>query len=66
VDGHDIGGGCINIFLFCEEPQRCFEEALARLTEQNYLPTAAGYRKTGSEEFVRVWPRGQTTSFYLE
>ena len=65
VDGHDIGGGCMNIFLFCAEPQRCFEEVLARLTELNYLPTAAGYRKTGSEAFVRAWPKGERTPFHL-
>ena len=66
VDGHDIGGGCMNIFIFCPEPQSCFEEVLAQLTDLNYLPAAAGYRKKGTEAFVRVWPRSEATPFHLK
>ena len=65
VDGHDIGGGCMNIFLFSPEPQQCFEEVLSLLTEFKYLPTAAGYRRHGDETFIRVWPRGEATPFHL-
>ncbi len=66
VDGNDVGKGVINICIITEEPKRCFEEAMRIIAGFEPSPRAAGYRDLEEEDYVRLWPEGETTSFELK
>ena len=65
VDGHDVGQGIVNIFIHSDEPQRCFEEAMRVIDGAEPGPSAAAYRRLDEEDYVRVWPKGDSTRFLL-
>ena len=46
VDGHDVGGGIVNIFIDTVEPRQCFKEAMRIISGLEPKPHAAGYRGT--------------------
>lgn len=60
VDGHDIGAGEMNIFLFTAGPV----EALKRIREilGDSLPSGwkAAYRPVEEENYIVLWPEGCT------
>ena len=66
VDGHDLGSGEANIFLFSDDPARALTHCLPAISAEGLLSLlSAAYRKAGEEEFIRVWPVGDTTPFEL-
>ena len=65
VDGHDVGGGIVNIFIDSREPKRCFEDALKIIKDMEPKPNAAGYRDIEEEDYVRLWPQNDATPFEL-
>lgn len=66
VDGHDVGGGVVNVFIDTKDPKQCFKEAMKIMKEMRQEPNAAGYRKLEEEEYERLWPEGKSTPFELK
>jgi hypothetical protein len=64
VDGHDIGSGEMNIFVFTDKPQKALEECRslirsARIAER----LSAAFRERDGEEYTRLWPVESTEPF---
>lgn len=66
VDGNDVGQGVVNIFIITTEPKRCFEEAMRIIAGDEPSPRAAGYRDLEEENYVRLWPKDDATTFKLK
>jgi len=59
VDGHDIGSGEMNIFIFAEDPKATFERVKNIGSIPNHMSNfKAGYREVGDDEFVPLYPEG--------
>jgi hypothetical protein len=64
VDGHDLGAGEANIFLFTRDPLRTVTHCMPAIAADGLLPLlAAAFRKDGEEQYSRVWPVGDVTPF---
>jgi hypothetical protein len=61
ADGHDFGCGQFNIFILTDYPVKAFEAAedIRRTELPTYLPIVA-YREWLGEEYIVLWPPGQT------
>ena len=66
VDGHDVGQGIVNIFIITKHPERCFEETMRHIKGSEPKPSAAGYRNLNEDDYIRVWPQGDSTPFELK
>ncbi|MCG7964043.1 MAG: ABC transporter [Candidatus Thiodiazotropha taylori] len=59
VDGHDFGSDEMNIFIYCTDPEKCFERSRALLRNMVDMSTMkAAFRKVESEDFTILWPKG--------
>jgi hypothetical protein len=66
VDGHDIGSGETNIFIFTTDPTGTFRRAMPVLTRRKCLPAVtAAYRPVDGEQFVVLWPEGSRLKFVV-
>jgi hypothetical protein len=65
VDGHDVGGGIVNIVIDTKDPGRCFEEAMRIIRNSEPKPAAAGFREYEEDDYVRLLPAGDSTPFEL-
>jgi hypothetical protein len=64
VDGHDVGSGEVNIFIFTSDPARTFREARPALERRQSLQSVtAAYRPVGGERYTVIWPEGSTKEF---
>lgn len=57
VDGHDIGSGEFNIFIFTDNPNGTFQRVQKLL--QGTKPDGAmnvAYRDTDGEDYIALWP----------
>jgi hypothetical protein len=66
VDGNDVGQGIVNIFIITRKPKDCFDEAMLILRGKEPAPRAAGYRDINEEDYIRLWPKDDTTPFELK
>lgn len=66
VDGNDVGQGIVNIFIITREPKRCFGEAMQIIAGVEPVPREAGYRDLDEDDYVRLWPEGDSTAFVLK
>ena len=67
VDGHDIGVGEANIFIWTPDPAVTFAAIAPILRSRSRIAGwAAAYRAGRSDEFVRVWPVGSTAPFVVQ
>lgn len=66
VDGRDVSGGTVNIFIDTVEPRQCFKEAMRIISGLEPKPHAAGYRDYEEEDYVRLWPENDTTPLELK
>jgi len=61
-DGHDIGSGEMNIFIFTNTPTKTFETVKNVL--KNYGPvlenTKIAYREVKKDQYFCLWPKGLT------
>jgi hypothetical protein len=59
VDGHDLGAGEFNIFIFTDDPTDTFRR-IQGLPEAISLFAAlsAAYRPVDGEDYTVLWPRG--------
>jgi len=57
VDGHDIGSGEMNIFVFTEDPKATFERIKNIGSIPNHMSNLkAGYREVGEDDYVPLYP----------
>ena len=66
VDGHDIGSGETNIFIFSSDPRGTFRQAKPVLKRRKCLPVVtAAYRQMDGEQFTVIWPEGSPQKFVV-
>jgi hypothetical protein len=66
VDGHDMGSGERNIFIFTSYPARTFAAARPVLERAGTLQSvAAAYRPVRGEEYTVIWPEGSNKEFKI-
>jgi hypothetical protein len=59
VDGHDIGSGEMNIFLFTENPKLAFERIKMIPSVAKRMPDMkVGYREVDEDEYTPLYPEG--------
>lgn len=59
IDGHDIGAGEANIFIFTNDPVRSFEEVREILgNEAVWNDVRAAYCDVAGSEYNILWPEG--------
>lgn len=59
VDGHDIGSGEMNIFLFTENPKLAFERIKTIPSVAKHMSVMkVGYREVGEDEYTPLYPEG--------
>jgi len=64
VDGHDMGSGERNIFIFTSDPAATFHRARPVLERGHQLESVtAAYREVEGEEFTVIWPEGSGQEF---
>jgi hypothetical protein len=57
VDGHDVGSGEVNIFIFTNEPMKTFQQARLVLEQRGRLNlVSAAYRLADGEDYTVIWP----------
>lgn len=57
VDGHDIGSGEMNIFVFAEDPTLTFDYIKTIPSITSYLSDLkAGYRDIEEDEYTPIYP----------
>jgi len=62
VDGHDIGSGEMNIFIFTDTPIKTFETVknILKNCDSALEDTKIAYRDINDEQFYCLWPTGVT------
>jgi hypothetical protein len=57
VDGHDLGAGEFNVFIFTDDPVGTFQ-SIRGFAEARPPPEsmAAAYRLVNSDEYIVLWP----------
>ncbi len=61
MDGHDIGSGQMNIFIYTESPEILFKKILTLHEMNDLIPIMkAAYRKYEGGEYNIIWPTGLT------
>ena len=66
VDGHDVGSGETNIFIFTSDPARTFQQARPALERRQSLQAVtAAYRRVGGEQFTVIWPEDSRQEFVV-
>jgi len=64
VDGHDMGSGERNIFIFTSDPKRTFSQAKPVLERAQILQSVtAAYRPVEGEAYTIIWPEGSKIEF---
>ena len=67
IDGHDLGSGEANIFILTESLDADFEACLPRIVDAGLLSNfSAGYRAMDAEEYKRIWPRDDSSPFWIK
>jgi hypothetical protein len=58
VDGHDIGSGEMNIFLFTGNPKLAFEriKTIRSVTDHMMSDMKVGFREIGEGEYTPIYP----------
>ena len=64
VDGHDMGSNEANVFIFTEDVQLALSQCIPVIDRAGLLEfPGAGYREVDGEEYTRVWPQDDSSSF---
>lgn len=66
VDGHDVGSGETNIFIFTSNPEQTFRQARPVLERRQSLQAVtAAYRRVDGEQFTVIWPECSRMEFVV-
>lgn len=62
VDGHDIGSGQMNIFIFTDSPNDTLNEVLRILNDDKKITSEmkVAYHEVSNDHFVCLWPKNLT------
>ena len=61
VDGHDLGAGEFNIFIFTDDPSGTFRRIQGLpATRAMSASMAIAYRPVDGEDYIALWPRDST------
>jgi len=64
VDGHDVGSGETNIFIFTDDPAATFRRSKPLLQSMDRLAAVtAAFRDVEGDQFSVIWPEGSTEEF---
>ena len=64
IDGHDVGSGETNIFIFTSDPTATFCRMKAVLERTRHLQAVTvAYREINSERYTLIWPKGSQEKF---
>lgn len=64
VDGHDIGSGETNLFIFTSDPVATFRQARPLLQSMEQLErVTAAFREINGKQFTVIWPEDSTGEF---
>ncbi len=64
VDGHDIGSGEANIFIFTNEPRATFQRVRPTLVNLGYITNVTiAYRGVEGENYTVIWPENSEKEF---
>jgi len=64
VDGHDIGSGQTNLFIFTSDPSATFEAAKPVLQKAKMLNSlTAAFRDLDGEDYTVIWPSDSKKAF---
>lgn len=64
VDGHDIGAGTVNFFVYTDSPQAVFRNFRKYMgTNKVERKLRAAYRPVDGDTFTNVWPKRDTRPF---
>ncbi|MBI3469519.1 MAG: hypothetical protein HY000_41485 [Planctomycetes bacterium] len=64
VDGHDVGSGEINIFIFTSDPARTFGLVRPVLQRtQRFGSVTVAYRAVDGDDYTVIWPEGSNRRF---
>lgn len=67
VDGHDVGSGETNIFVFTDDPVATFRQARPVLERRRQLHSVtAAYRDIEGKQFIVIWPEGSRQEFRVK
>src|SRR6476469_7499562 len=67
VDGHDIGSGEMNIFIFTDKPAKTFAECRSLIRSSRLVTgLSAAYRPVDGEEYTRLWPEAAAAPFSIK
>jgi hypothetical protein len=59
VDGHDVGGGVMNVFVFTDDPSGTLDRALRVLGASPLAGSLrAGSRREDEDTYTPLWPEG--------
>jgi hypothetical protein len=65
VDGHDVGSGEMNIFIFTPNPAATFERCLPELASSSLRLLGAAHREISAESYQRIWPADSSIPFVI-
>jgi hypothetical protein len=66
VDGHDVGSGETNIFIFTSDPATTFRRARPVLESRRKLQAVTvAYREVEGESYTVIWPVGSKRKFAI-
>ena len=66
VDGHDVGSGETNIFIFTSDPAATFRRARPVLESRQQLQAVtAAYREVEGESYTVIWPEDSQREFKI-
>lgn len=61
VDGHDLGGGEFNIFIFTDDPSGTFHKIQGLPETRSLSPLmVAAYRPVDGDDYIVLWPHDST------
>lgn len=61
VDGHDVGSGECNIFVFCVDPISTFELLRSELNGTEWFASVrAGFKLDDVPTYTPIWPKSLT------
>jgi hypothetical protein len=59
VDGHDVGSGEMNIFIWTDDPPSTFDQVTAAIsTHALWAHLRAAFRAEGQDDYTVIWPEG--------
>jgi len=57
VDGHDVGGGAMHVFIFTADAVAAFSRAQNLVGDHSLAADMkAGYRSADADEYTPLWP----------